>query len=90
MYPASEVAGSEENDIYFDRVKVVDRLISRLNGNYKFRLKIPIDSGCYCDSLLDIDYDDYIKIPYVYAGYIPSGKLIICQKNNLEIYYFEK
>lgn len=36
MYPASEVAGSEENDIYFDRVKVVDRLISRLNGNYKF------------------------------------------------------
>ena len=36
MYSAEEVAGSEENDVYFDRVKVIDRLIERLNGNYKF------------------------------------------------------
>lgn len=59
--------------------------------NYKLpRLKIPIDDSFFCGSVLDIYFRDYISIPYVYVGYIPSGKLIICGKNNLEIYYFEK
>jgi hypothetical protein len=59
--------------------------------NYKLpRLKIPTDDSFSCGSVLDIYFKDHMTIPYVYAGYIPSGKLIICEKNNLEIYYFEK
>ena len=61
-----------------------------LDGNYKCHLKIPKDGGFFCGSLPDIYFNNYIRIPYVYAGYIPSGKLIICKQNNLEIYYFEK
>ena len=59
--------------------------------NYNLpHLKIPIDGGFHCGSVLDIYFNDYISIPNIYAGYIPSGKLILCKKDNLEIYYFEK
>ena len=36
MYPASEVANSEENDVDFKRVDAVNDLIDKLQGNYRF------------------------------------------------------
>ncbi len=36
MYPVEEVSDSEENDVNFKRVDVVNELIDRLQGNYRF------------------------------------------------------
>lgn len=36
MYPATEVANSEENDVDFKRVDAVNDLIDKLQGNYRF------------------------------------------------------
>ena len=36
MYSSEEVAGSEENDVDFNRVDVTKKLVDKLQGNYKF------------------------------------------------------
>ena len=51
MYPASEVANSEENDVDFKRVDAVNDLIDKLQGNYRF------GAGKFT-----FEYDELIKL----------------------------